>query len=73
MLLNVEIQKSRFQVNDPYILSVGLFRGVVDGAVEAPVPVPAAVEELETPVEDGDELEILENTPELTESAESPV
>ena len=75
--VNVEIQKSRFQVNDPYILSVGLFRGVVDGAVEAPVPVPAPVpapvEELETPVEDADELEILENTPELTESAESPV
>ena len=27
--VQVEIQKSRFQVNDPYILSVGLFRGVV--------------------------------------------
>lgn len=25
--VKVEIQKSRFQVNDPYILSVGLFRG----------------------------------------------
>jgi DNA-directed RNA polymerase subunit E'/Rpb7 len=82
--VNVEIQKSRFQVNDPYILSVGLFRGVVDGAVpvvsevEAPVP---AVSEVEAPVpdaeveaeasEEDDELEILENTPELGESAES--
>ena len=28
-LVRVEIQKSRFQVNDPYILSVGLFRGIV--------------------------------------------
>jgi DNA-directed RNA polymerase subunit E'/Rpb7 len=73
--VNVEIQKSRFQVNDPYILSVGLFRGVVDGAA---VPV---VEEVEAPVADAeveveaedDELEILENTPELVDSAESPV
>jgi ribA/ribD-fused uncharacterized protein len=28
-LVKVEIQKSRFQVNDPYILSVGIFRGIV--------------------------------------------
>ena len=26
-VVKVEIQKSRFQVNDPYILSVGMFRG----------------------------------------------
>jgi len=82
--VNVEIQKSRFQVNDPYILSVGLFRGVVDGAavpvvteVEAPVPaVPDAEAEVEAEAEaeaEDDELEILENTPELVESAESPV
>ena len=78
--VNVEIQKSRFQVNDPYILSVGLFRGVVDGAavpvvseVEAPVAaVPDAEVEVEAEAED-DELEILENTPELVESAESQV
>lgn len=78
--VNVEIQKSRFQVNDPYILSVGLFRGVVDGAavpvvteVEAPVAaVPDAEVEADVEAED-DELEILENTPELVESAESPV
>jgi ribA/ribD-fused uncharacterized protein len=35
--VNVQIQKSRFQVNDTYILSVGLFRGVVAaGASVAP-------------------------------------
>jgi ribA/ribD-fused uncharacterized protein len=52
--VNVQIQKSRFQVNDTYILSVGLFRGVVAaGASVAPVaPVkeeaaPAAVSEEE--------------------------
>lgn len=28
-IVRVEIQKSRFQVNDPYILSVGIFRGLV--------------------------------------------
>jgi hypothetical protein len=39
--VQVEIQKSRFQVNDPYILSVGLFRGVVTEPVAVE---PAAVE-----------------------------
>jgi DNA-directed RNA polymerase subunit E'/Rpb7 len=33
--VRVEIQKSRFQVNDPYILSVGLFREVVTEAAPA--------------------------------------
>jgi hypothetical protein len=40
--VNVEIQKSRFQVNDPYILSVGLFRGLVE---EAPAAADAAASE----------------------------
>lgn len=40
--VNVEIQKSRFQVNDPYILSVGLFRGLVE---EAPAAADAAAPE----------------------------
>ena len=44
--VEVEIQKSRFQVNDPYILSVGLFRSFVSG-----VPVAAAVAEDELIVE----------------------
>jgi DNA-directed RNA polymerase subunit E'/Rpb7 len=30
--IRVEIKKSRFQVNDPYILSVGVFKGVVEKA-----------------------------------------
>ena len=33
--VNVEIQKSRFQVNDAYILSVGLFRGLATAVAEA--------------------------------------
>ena len=37
--VNVEIQKSRFQVNDAYILSVGLFRGL------AAVPTEVVAEE----------------------------
>uniref|UniRef100_A0A6C0BL56 S1 motif domain-containing protein n=1 Tax=viral metagenome TaxID=1070528 RepID=A0A6C0BL56_9ZZZZ len=38
-VVKVEIQKSRFQVNDPYILSVGLFRGSIKGA---PASAPAS-------------------------------
>ena len=38
----VEIQKSRFQVNDPYILSVGLFKGLASEAAAAAVAAPAA-------------------------------
>lgn len=49
--IRVEIKKSRFQVNDPYILSVGVFKGIVEKvavvqAVEEPIvpmPVEAAV------------------------------
>ena len=33
--IKVEIKKSRFQVNDEYILSVGLFKGVSTAAVRA--------------------------------------
>ncbi len=61
--VRAEIQKSRFQVNDPYILSVGIFRGVlgegvvveeeVDKPVEAPV-VPK--EELESESEEEEEV-----------------
>jgi DNA-directed RNA polymerase subunit E'/Rpb7 len=35
--IKVEVKKSRFQVNDEYILSVGLFKGKVRGAVPATV------------------------------------
>ena len=34
--VKVEIQKSRFQVNDPYILSVGLFKGLASEVAAAP-------------------------------------
>ena len=44
--VSVEIQKSRFQVNDAYILSVGLFRGAAAvAAPAAPEAAPAAPEE----------------------------
>ena len=43
--VKVEIQKSRFQVNDAYILSVGLFRGVADGVVDGVVAPLEGVEE----------------------------
>jgi DNA-directed RNA polymerase subunit E'/Rpb7 len=52
--VRVEIQKSRFQVNDPYILSVGLFRGKGAAAVAAPVAAavaaPVAAAEAAEPV-----------------------
>jgi len=42
--VKVEIQKSRFQVNDPYILSVGIFKGLASEAAApaAPAAAPAA-------------------------------
>jgi DNA-directed RNA polymerase subunit E'/Rpb7 len=51
-VVKVEIQKSRFQVNDPYILSVGLFRGSIKGAAIAPS---SAVAEGAEEAEDGEE------------------
>jgi DNA-directed RNA polymerase subunit E'/Rpb7 len=38
--VKVQIKKSRFQINDPYILSVGVLLGSVSGPV-APPPLPA--------------------------------
>ena len=38
--INVEIQKSRFQLRDPFIVSVGIFRGA--GAVSQVVPLAKA-------------------------------
>jgi DNA-directed RNA polymerase subunit E'/Rpb7 len=61
--IRVEVKKSRFQVNDPFILSVGVFKGIIAKAavveaVEEPIvpvasaaaaatPAPAAIEEEE--------------------------
>jgi DNA-directed RNA polymerase subunit E'/Rpb7 len=44
--IKVEVKKSRFQVNDPYILSVGYFRGRLEGA-KAVVPIADAEPEAE--------------------------
>jgi DNA-directed RNA polymerase subunit E'/Rpb7 len=46
--VQVEIQKSRFQVNDPYILSVGLFRGVVTEPAAEPLVEEESKEEAPT-------------------------
>jgi hypothetical protein len=52
--VNVEIQKSRFQVNDAYILSVGLFRGLATAeAVAAEAVAAEAVSPEEGAPEEG--------------------
>lgn len=67
--IRVEIQKSRFQLRDPFIVSVGLFRGMATGPAEG-VPVAAAAAaapSLAKPeVEEEEEAE-----PEVEEGAES--
>jgi len=56
--VNVMIQKSRFQVNDQYILSVGLFRGLATVKVPAAPVVEAPLVELpETEVEEAPAVE----------------
>ena len=59
--ITVEIKKSRFQVNDPYILSVGLFLSRKEGAA------PAAPK---TPVESDEESEEVEDESEEAEADE---
>jgi hypothetical protein len=44
-IVQAEIKKSRFQVNDPYILSVGYFRGLSSKGVPKVVAIPEAAEE----------------------------
>jgi DNA-directed RNA polymerase subunit E'/Rpb7 len=62
--VNVQIKKSRFQINDPYILSVGMF---VSSAGKAPAPIrevngdaipEAAEEEVEADGEGEEEAEV---------------
>jgi hypothetical protein len=48
--IRVEIQKSRFQLRDPFIVSVGLFRGMATGAAE-PSPIKPVIEEVESEAE----------------------
>jgi N-glycosidase YbiA len=59
--VELEVKKSRFQVNDEYILGVGLFLRKASGgaepvlppAVPVPVPAPAAKEEPTAPILEG--------------------
>jgi hypothetical protein len=69
--IRVEIQKSRFQLRDPFIVSVGLFRGMATGSAEG-VPV-AAAPSLAKPVVEEDEVESeeAEAESEVEEGAES--
>ena len=55
--ISVEIKKSRFQVNDEYILSVGLFVGRTGVAKPAEVAEEEAEEEEESGEESGEESE----------------
>jgi hypothetical protein len=61
-IVNVEIKKSRFQVNDEYILSVGSFQGVDTRATEAAGKTAAALEAVpeENVVEEAEEEELVE-------------
>jgi len=66
--IKVEIKKSRFQVNDPYILSVGYFRGRAEGARTVVTPVEideeAEAEEAEADA-DAETEDVLEANDEL--------
>ena len=60
--VNVEIKKSRFQVNDPYILSVGIFKGVAEKPMEdAPAVATTGFEAVE-PVPPEPVLPVTEST-----------
>jgi DNA-directed RNA polymerase subunit E'/Rpb7 len=52
--IRIEIRKSRFQVNDPFILSVGVYRGRADG------PVARTTEEAEADAEADEEVEVID-------------
>ena len=54
-VIKVEIKKSRFQVNDEYILSVGMFKGVVRAATVAATEEDAAAAEAAVAAEAGEE------------------
>lgn len=76
-IVRVEIKKSRFQVNDEYILSVGLFKGRTKGSKgllakiapeeEASEEAPEEEEEEEAPEEEAPEEEAEEEAPEEEE------
>ena len=56
-IISVEIKKSRFQVNDEYILSVGLFVGRKEGAAAVATTTVPEVEEEEEEAEEEEEEE----------------
>jgi DNA-directed RNA polymerase subunit E'/Rpb7 len=70
--VEVEVKKSRFQVNDPYILSVGTFRSSKGKkAVKAPaLPPPPQPEEAVEETEEETEEEAVEEAAEEAEEAE---
>ena len=73
-IISVEIKKSRFQVNDEYILSVGLFVGRKEGAATATATAAAAVPVVETPEEsEFEESEVEESEAEEEEEEEAEV
>jgi DNA-directed RNA polymerase subunit E'/Rpb7 len=70
--IEVELRKSRFQINDKYILSVGVFVGrfgvnmaVLQGPEVNPAPAPAPALVEENSEEDQEDLEAEENQNEL--------
>lgn len=67
--VEVEIKKSRFQVKDQHILSVGLFIGRTSGAKP---PAPVAVQPpILTPVQEAEEAEESEESEEAEEAEET--
>lgn len=62
-VVKVEIKKSRFQVNDEYILSVGVYLGKTIAAPAAAVPA-AAVEDADAESEENNEDELEEEAKE---------
>ena len=72
--IKVEIKKSRFQVNDEYILSVGLFKGRANAVAAVDEPLSKVEEEVEEEVEAEEEAEA-EPVPEVEAPApvEAPV
>jgi DNA-directed RNA polymerase subunit E'/Rpb7 len=72
--VEVELRKSRFQINDPFILSVGILKSRVDSTnpVQPVQPVQPAIEEEGTSDEESEE-ETEEVTEDVVEGAELPL
>lgn len=71
--IRVEIQKSRFQLRDPFIVSVGLYRGRSGAPIAAVAPLAKTIQPITSviPEEGAEELEELEDAEaELVEGEE---